>query len=140
MHREVAAQCDPDDFERVHTLNARDGGNVGSTTCKRGFLNMISWDLVLFNDSLFSLANSCMCSSSRSLVWTLDAGMTKLESSAKFEHIVSSGYRTKIGRRYDVRKRSQTGTLDDARHNRSEGRLDIVEFCTVVVYYLISKE
>ena len=49
----------------------------------------------------------------------------------EFEHIVSGGFRAKIGRCYDVRKRSQTGALNDARHNRSESWLDIVEFCTV---------
>ena len=51
----------------------------------------------------------------------------------EFEHIVSGGYRAKIGRCYDVRERSQTVALDDARHNRSESWLDIVEFCTVCV-------
>ena len=59
-------------------------GMVGTLVVsrERGFLNMISWDLDLFNDNLFSLAHCCMCSSLRSLVWALDAGMTKLESSA----------------------------------------------------------
>ena len=47
---------------------------------ERGFLNIISWDFDLFSDNLFSLAHCCMCSSSRSRVWALDAGMTKLES------------------------------------------------------------
>ena len=41
---------------------------------ERGFLNMISWDFDLFNANLSSLTHSCMCSSSRSLVWALDAG------------------------------------------------------------------
>ena len=93
-----------------------------------GFLNIISWDFDLFSDNLFSLAHcfkftiSCMGVGCR-----YDPARVIHE----FKHIVSDGYRAKIGRHYDVCKRSQTGALDDARHNSFESWLDIVEFCTV---------
>ena len=64
---------------------------------ERGFLNIISWDFDLFSDNLFSLANCCMCSSSRSRVWALDAGMTKLESYAN----LNISFPAVFGRRSD---------------------------------------
>ena len=75
-------------------------GMVGTSVVprERGFLNMISWDLDLFNDNLFSLAHCCICSSSRSRVWALDAGMTKLESSAN----LNISFPAVIGRRSDA--------------------------------------
>ena len=65
---------------------------------ERGFLNMISLNLNLFYDNLFSLTHCCMCSSSRSRVWTLDAGMIKLESSAN----LNISFPAVIGRRSDT--------------------------------------